>query len=195
MARNGELTRTTRETDITLFLELDGAGKSDVKSGVGFLDHMLTLMAVHGRFDLTLTCRGDLEVDCHHSVEDVGIVLGQAISNALGGKLGIARYGTAYVPMDETLVRVCLDLSNRPYLACVLPFGTDRIGTLDTEMIPEFFRAVCQHAGITLHIDCLHGSNSHHIAEAAFKAFGRALREAVTVDPALNGVLSSKGML
>ncbi len=195
MARKGEMVRTTRETDIRLSLELDGTGRTDVKSGVGFLDHMLTLMTVHGRFDLMLECKGDLEVDCHHSVEDIGIVLGQAISTALGGKDGIARYGTAHVPMDETLVRVCLDLSNRPYLACNLPFTAERIGTLDTEMISEFFRAVGQQAGITLHIDCLRGANNHHMAEAAFKAFGRALREAVTVDSSITGVLSSKGML
>ena len=195
MARIGEIARTTRETDIRMTLGLDGSGTTSVDTGIGFLDHMLTLMAVHGRMDLSVSCKGDLAVDCHHTAEDVGIVLGQALGAALGGKSGICRYGTAHVPMDETLVRVSLDLSNRPYLAIDLPFTAERIGSLDTEMIPEFFRAVAQHAGITLHIDRLHGTNNHHIAEAAFKAFGRALREAATVDASIQGVLSSKGTL
>jgi len=195
MSRKGEIVRTTRETDISLTLELDGSGLANIQSGVGFLDHMLALMAMHGRMDLSVSCRGDLDVDCHHSVEDIGITLGQALASALGNKAGIARYGTAHVPMDETLVRVSLDLSNRPYLVCNLPFTSERLGTLDTEMIGEFFRAVSQHAGITLHLDSLHGSNNHHIAEAVFKAFGRALREAVAVDPSIRGVLSTKGQL
>ncbi len=195
MSRIGEMVRASKETDISVTLELDGTGLSDIRSGIGFLDHMLTLTALHGRMDLTVACRGDLDVDCHHSVEDLGIVLGQALSSALGGRTGISRFGTAYVPMDETLVRVSLDLSNRPFLACNLPFTAQRLGSLDTETICEFFRAVSQAGGITLHIDCLHGSNNHHIAEAAFKAFGRALREAAAVDPSIQGVLSTKGLL
>ncbi len=193
--RETDITRATRETDITMKLVLEGAGKTDISTGIGFLDHMLTLMAVHGRMDLSVSCKGDLDVDSHHTAEDVGIVLGQALSAALGDRAGINRYGTAYVPMDETLVRVSLDLSNRPYLAMDLSFTTDRLGTLDTEMVAEFFRAVSQHGGMTLHIDCLRGRNNHHMAEAAFKAFGRALREATAVDPTMNGVLSSKGAL
>ncbi len=190
-----EIKRTTAETDITLALNLYGTGKTDVKTGIGFLDHMLTLMAVHGRMDLTVSCRGDLEVDGHHTTEDIGIVLGQAVSAVLGDKAGIARYGTAYVPMDETLVRVCLDLSNRPWLSMSMPFTAERIGDLDTELVAEFFRALSQHAGITLHVDLIRGVNNHHIAEAAFKAFGRAMREAVAKVPGQTGVLSSKGML
>jgi imidazoleglycerol-phosphate dehydratase len=195
MARQAEITRATRETEIRLTLDLDGAGLTDIRTGIGFLDHMLTLLAVHGGMDLSVSCEGDLEVDSHHTTEDIGIVLGQALCAALGDRAGIGRYGTAFVPMDETLVRVCLDLSNRPYLATELPFTVDRLGTLDTEMIVEFFRAVSVHGGITLHIDCLRGVNNHHKAEAAFKAFGRALREAVTIDPNRKGVLSSKGTL
>ncbi len=195
MARIGEIVRTTRETDIRMTLGLDGSGRSEIDTGIGFLDHMLTLFAVHGRMDLAVSCKGDLSVDCHHTAEDIGIVLGQALSAALGGKAGICRYGTSHVPMDETLVRVSLDLSNRPYLAIDLPFTAERIGSLDTEMVPEFFRAVALHGGITLHIDLLHGTNNHHIAEAAFKAFGRAVREAATVDASIQGVLSSKGTL
>ncbi len=195
MARIGEIVRTTRETDIRMTLGLDGSGRTEIDTGIGFLDHMLTLFAVHGRMDLAVSCKGDLAVDCHHTAEDIGIVLGQALDAALGGKAGICRYGTAHVPMDETLVRVCLDLSNRPYLAIDLPFTAERIGSLDTEMVSEFFRAVAQHGGITLHIDLLHGTNNHHIAEAAFKAFGRALREAAAIDASIQGVLSSKGTL
>jgi imidazoleglycerol-phosphate dehydratase len=195
MSRRGEIVRTTRETDISLKLELDGTGLSDIDSGIGFLDHMLVLMAHHGRMDVSLSCRGDLEADCHHTAEDIGIVLGQALSSALGAKAGIVRYGTAHVPMDETLVRVSLDLSGRPYLSCSLPFTAQRLGTLDTEMVCEFFRAVTQHGGITLHVDCLRGSNNHHMAEAAFKAFGRALLEAAAVDPTVQGVPSTKGLL
>ena len=195
MARQAEMERSTRETRIGLSLVLEGTGQADVQTGIGFLDHMLTLMTVHGRMDLKVSCAGDLEVDSHHTAEDVGIVLGQAVSAALGDRAGISRYGTSHVPMDETLVRVCLDLSNRPHLAFNIPFTADRLGALDTEMVEEFFRAVSQHGGITLHIDCLHGRNNHHLAEAAFKAFGRAFREAATIDPAIKGVLSSKGAL
>ena len=195
MARQAEMERSTKETRIRLSLVLDGTGQTDMQTGIGFLDHMLTLMAVHGRMDLKVSCVGDLEVDSHHTAEDVGIVLGQGLSAALGDRAGICRYGTAHVPMDETLVRVCLDLSNRPHLAFHVPFTADRLGSLDTEMVEEFFRAVSQHGGITLHIDTLHGHNNHHLAEAAFKAFGRAFRDAATVDPAIKGVLSSKGSL
>ncbi len=195
MARVGEVTRTTKETDIRVAVGLDSSGSVAVQTGIGFLDHMLTLFAVHGRMNLDVSCQGDLFIDTHHTMEDIGICLGSAIAKALGDKGGIQRYGTAYVPMDEALVRVSLDLSNRPFLVCHLPFTVAKIGEMDTEMFPEFFRAVTVHAGLTLHIDCLHGINNHHMAEAAFKAFGRALRDATTMDATIQGVLSSKGVL
>ncbi len=192
--RTASVSRKTRETEITLELVLDGSGDCAVSSGVPFLDHMLTLFAVHGFFDLTLRARGDIEVDDHHSVEDVGICLGQALAIALGNKGGIARYGCCYLPMDETLARVVVDLSNRPYLHYQAPVREQQLGSFDTALGKEFFRALAQHGGMTLHIDLLHGENGHHILEAIFKGFGRALRDATT-PLAGAGVLSSKGCL
>lgn len=195
MARRAELARTTKETDIRIAFDADGAGKSEIRTGVGFLDHMLTLFAAHGRFTLEVSCKGDLEVDVHHTVEDIGIVLGQAISQAAGTRAGMVRYGTCFIPMDETLVLASLDMGNRPFLVFDVPFTTERIGTMDTEMFVEFFRAISQHAGMTLHLKLMHGANNHHIAEACFKAFARALAEALRIDASIEGVMSTKGML
>lgn len=195
MKRESEITRKTRETDIHLKLNLDGTGKSQIETGIGFFDHMLTLSARHGLFDLQVSCRGDLQVDTHHSIEDVGIVLGQAISAALEGKVSIRRYGTAFVPMDEALAMVSMDLSSRPFLYFDVPFSSPKAGDMETEMVEEFFRAVSVHGGVTLHVQLMHGKNNHHIAEAVFKAFGQALRQAVEVDERITGVLSTKGML
>ena len=193
--RHGRIHRRTNETDIELELTLDGCGKAEVKTGVGFLDHMLTLFTVHGFFDLRILADGDTEIDDHHTVEDIGICLGQALHQALGGNKGISRYGFAHVPMDETLCRVCLDISNRPYLHYDVQVPDQKVGSFDTALAKEFFRAVSLHGGITLHIDQLHGENSHHILEAIFKAFGRALDKATTLDTRIQGQLSSKGML
>lgn len=195
---NGQATiqRKTSETDLALVLNLYGQGNFNGSSGIGFFDHMLQLLCRHGRLDLSLQAKGDLDVDGHHTVEDIGICLGQAINQALGDKAGISRYGHAYVPMDETLVRVCLDLSGRPYLQADLEITVERIGQFETQLVEEFFRAVVYNGGITLHIHQLEGVNGHHIVEAVFKAFGRALRLAVTKDPELGGeVLSTKGRL
>ena len=192
--RKDSITRKTGETDIELELVIDGSGKCDVKSGVPFLDHMLTLFGVHGFFDLTLRADGDTEVDDHHTVEDIGICLGKAIAGALADKGGIARYGSCYLPMDETLARVVVDVSNRPYLHYDVPVAEQKIGSFDAVLAREFFRAVVQHAGLTLHIDLLHGENGHHIIEAVFKGFGRALRMAVA-RIGIEGPLSSKGCL
>jgi imidazoleglycerol-phosphate dehydratase len=194
MKRRGVISRKTMETDIQLEFGVDGSGRAEIKTGVPFLDHMLTLFAVHGFFDLQLSAAGDTEVDDHHTVEDIGICLGQAISQALGDKGCIARYGSCYLPMDETLVRVVIDISNRPVLCYHAPVSEQRLGTFDTFLCKEFFRAVCQHGGLTLHIDLLHGENGHHIVEAVFKGFGRALNEAVSVLQ-IEGSLSSKGCL
>lgn len=192
--RKDSIARKTGETDIELELVIDGSGKCDVKSGVPFLDHMLTLFGVHGFFDLSLRADGDTEVDDHHTVEDIGICLGKAIAGALADKGGIARYGSCYLPMDETLARVVVDVSNRPYLHYEVPVAEQKIGSFDTVLAREFFRAVSQHAGLTLHIDLLHGENGHHIIEAVFKGFGRALRMAVA-RIGIEGPLSSKGCL
>lgn len=192
--RTGTITRKTAETDIEIEVCLDGEGISHIDSGVPFLDHMLILFTVHGFFNLTLKADGDTEIDDHHTVEDIGICLGQAFSQALGGKGGINRYGSCYLPMDETLVRVVLDISNRPYLHYRADISEQRLGTFDTFLAKEFFRAFCQHAGITLHIDLLHGENGHHIIEAMFKGLGRALNSATTIIP-IAGVLSSKGCI
>lgn len=192
--RKDSIARKTGETDIELELVIDGSGKCDVKSGVPFLDHMLTLFGVHGFFDLTLRAEGDIEVDDHHTVEDIGICLGMAIAGALADKGGIGRYGSCYLPMDETLARVVVDVSNRPYLHYEVPVAEQKIGSFDTVLAREFFRAVSQHAGLTLHIDLLHGENGHHIIEAVFKGFGRALRMAVA-KIGIEGPLSSKGCL
>ena len=194
-ARKASLQRTTKETDIQLALALDGTGKTTVRTGVGFLDHMLTLLAVHGFFDLEITARGDLEVDDHHTVEDLGICLGQAFAQALGDKSGISRYGHAYVPMDETLARVCVDFSNRPFLHYQVAVKENKIGSFDVSLAKEFLRALSLHAGLTLHVDLLHGENGHHILEAVFKALGRALAVAAAPNQRVTGQLSSKGML
>ncbi len=193
--RIGKINRKTNETDIELSLGLDGTGRTEIQTGVGFMDHMLTLFGVHGFFDLRIHADGDIEIDDHHTVEDVGISMGRALKDALEDNKGIRRYGSAYVPMDETLARVCLDLSNRPFLHYNVTVPDQKVGNFDTALAKEFFRAVALHAGLTLHIDVLHGENSHHILEAVFKAFGRALDQAVTKDDRVHGQLSSKGML
>ena len=194
--RTAEIKRKTAETDIVLRLDLDGSGLADVRTGVGFLDHMLTLLARHGRFDLTVHCKGDTDVDDHHSVEDVGICLGRAFREALGDKRGICRYGDAALPMDEALVLCAVDLSGRGCLGWDLPFPTEKVGFFDTQLVEEFFTAFVSNAGITAHLRLLAGKNSHHIAEAAFKGAARALRKAVAVDREFEDeVPSTKGTL
>ena len=193
--RKAAVKRTTKETDIALSLNLDGSGSAKCDTGIGFFDHMMNGFARHGFMDLELKIKGDLEVDDHHTVEDAGIVLGQAIAKALGSKAGIRRFGSCILPMDETLVMVAVDLSGRPYLSFDVPFSTETVGGMHTEMVREFFYAVSYSAAMNLHIRLLSGSNSHHIAEAVFKAFGRALDEAVTLDPRIKDVLSTKGSL
>ena len=195
MGRRAELRRATRETDVSLSLELDGGGRAQVATGIGFLDHMLTALCAHARFDLELRCQGDLHVDAHHSVEDVGIVLGDALRQALGDKRGIARFGHAYVPLDEALARCVVDLSGRPWLEFGVSFPAATIGTLPTELFEDFFWALADHGRFNLHLDSLRGRNSHHIAETLFKATARALRAAVALDPGLAGVPSTKGVL
>jgi imidazoleglycerol-phosphate dehydratase len=195
MERQSKIDRKTKETDITLELKIDGKGYNDIHTGIGFLDHMLIQIAKHGFFDISIKASGDLDVDCHHTVEDIGIVLGKCINQALGSKEGIKRYGSAIVPMDEALVLCALDISGRPLYVSDAKFSVDRLGNFDTEMFEEFFRALCINSGINLHIKVLEGSNNHHIAEAMFKAFGRALDEATQIDPRIEGVLSTKGML
>lgn len=187
--------RTTKETDISVCLNLDGSGKSIIDTGIGFFDHMLEGFSRHGFFDLNLSCKGDLVVDSHHTIEDCGIVLGTAIREALGDKQGIKRFGSCMLPMDETLVLCAIDLSGRPYLVFDGEFTADRLGDMDTEMVREFFYAVSYSAGMNLHIKVLNKGNNHHMAEAMFKAFARALDEAVTVDPRIQGILSTKGSL
>ena len=194
--RKSEINRNTAETKITLSLSLDGAGKSNINTGCGFLDHMLTLFASHGRFDLSVECKGDVEVDYHHSVEDIGICLGKAFAEAVGNCKGIKRYGNMMLPMDESLVLCALDVSGRAYLAYGLDIKAEKIGDFDTELIEEFFLAFVRNANITLHVKQLDGRNAHHIAEAAFKAFARALRQAVEIDEkAQNEIPSTKGVL
>ena len=195
MMRKSAIARKTAETDIKLKLNLDGNGKSDISTGIGFFDHMLNLFAKHGLFDLDLFCDGDLVVDGHHSVEDIGIVLGQAFSKALGDKSGISRYGSFYIPMDEALAFVAIDISGRPFLVYDGGEMTPIVGDYDTELTEEFLRAFAFNAGITLHIKVLYGTNSHHKIEAVFKALGHAMREAVTIDSRIKGVLSTKGVL
>lgn len=190
-----EVVRKTGETDISLNIVLDGKGEHSINTGVPFLDHMLTLFSVHGFFDLKIKAHGDTEVDDHHSVEDIGICLGQAVARSLGEKKGIARYGCCYMPMDETLVRVVVDLSNRPYTHYNVNVADQKVGTFDTALAKEFMRGFAQHAGVTLHIDLLHGENSHHIIEAVFKGLARSLRDAVTLIAGLDTALSSKGTL
>ena len=194
--RNAQINRATAETAISLSLELDGTGRADVKTGVGFLDHMLTLFAAHGRFDLAVSCKGDTWVDDHHSAEDIGIALGEAFAQAVGEKRGICRYGSMLLPMDEALVLCAVDLSGRSMLRLNAQIPSQKIGTFDTELVEEFFLAFTRKAGVTLHIRQLDGTNSHHIVEAMFKAFGRALRQAVSLDASLGGEIpSTKGVL
>ena len=194
-ARRAEMERKTAETQISIKLNLDGEGKCDIATGIGFLDHMLTLLAKHSFMDLTVRAKGDLEVDSHHTVEDIGIVLGEALREALGDKAGIHRYGNCFIPMDETLAQACLDFSGRPFLVFGAEIPKIKLGNYDTEMTEEFFRAVAMHCGLTLHIRVLYGSNVHHIIEAIFKAFARAVAQAAAVDPRVKGVMSSKGVL
>lgn len=194
--RRAEITRNTHETAISAAINLDGTGTSACQTGVGFFDHMLDQLARHSLIDITVQAKGDLHIDDHHTVEDVGIALGQALTRALGDKKGIRRYGHFRLAMDDTQVACALDLSARPFLVWNVAFTTAKIGSFDTELVREFFQAVATHGGITLHVDKLHGINSHHIAEAAFKAVARALREAVEPDPRMTGVLpSTKGAL
>ena len=194
--RRTTLTRKTAETDITVEIDLDGTGNYDNETGVGFFDHMLDQLARHSLIDMKIRAKGDLHIDDHHTVEDVGITLGQALTQALGDKRGIRRYGACLLPMDDALVRTALDLSARPFLIWNVAMPTPAIKSFDTELVREFFQALSTHGGITLHIDMLHGLNSHHIAEATFKSVARALREAVEIDPRKSGeVPSTKGAL
>lgn len=194
--RTAEVSRVTGETDIRIRLDLDGTGKEEIDTGVGFLDHMLTLFARHGRFDLNVTCRGDTRVDDHHSVEDIGIALGTAFDRALGDRKGITRYGSMLLPMDESLILSAVDLSGRGLLVYELHIPTEKVGTFDTELTEEFFRAFAHNARCTLHLRELSGSNSHHIIEGAFKSTARSLRAAVRMDPELAGEIpSTKGVL
>ncbi len=194
--RSAAITRKTAETDISVEINLDGTGQYDNQTGVGFFDHMLDQLARHALIDMTIRAQGDLHIDDHHTVEDTGIALGQALAQALGDKRGIRRYGSCLLPMDDALVRAALDLSGRPFLVWNVDLPTAKIGTFDTELVREFFQALSTHGGITLHVDALHGINSHHIAEAAFKAVARALRDAVETDPRkADAIPSTKGAL
>ncbi len=194
--RSASVTRKTAETEISVEIALDGSGAYDNQTGVGFFDHMLDQLARHSLIDMKIRCTGDLHIDDHHTVEDVGIALGQALTRALGDKKGIRRYGSCLLPMDDTLVRSALDLSGRPFLVWTLDLPTQKIGTFDTELVREFFQAFSTHGGITLHVEALHGLNSHHIAEAAFKSVARALRDAVETDPRKGDAIpSTKGTL
>lgn len=193
--RKAEIRRKTKETDILLRVDLDGTGKHSVQTDIPFFNHMLSLMAYHSRMDLSLKAKGDIGVDTHHTVEDVGICLGEGIRKALGEAKGIQRYGMALVPMDETLASVAMDLSMRPRLIYHMKLNRSRIGTFDLELVEEFLRAFCNHAGMTLHINLLYGRNSHHMVESVFKGLGRALREAISLDERAIGVPSTKGVL
>ncbi len=193
--RSAEVQRDTLETQVRVRLSLDGEGRSKLATGVGFFDHMLDQIARHGLIDLEIEARGDLHIDAHHTVEDVGITLGQALAKAVGDKKGIRRYGHAYVPLDEALSRVVVDLSGRPGLFFDVPFVRGTIGDFDVDLVREFFQGLVNHAGITVHVDCLRGDNAHHQAETVFKAFGRALRMAIEPDPRASGIPSTKGML
>lgn len=193
--RTAKVERKTRETDISLEFGLDGKGRGDIDTGIAFLDHMLTLFTAHGFFDLTLKARGDIEVDFHHTVEDIGICLGEALREALGGKEGIRRYGQAMVPMDEALCTAAVDISNRPFLVYNAKIRQNKVGVFDIQLVPEFLRAFANHGGLTLHINVIYGRNAHHIIEAVFKALGRALDMAVSAEGRVEGVISTKGLL
>ena len=195
MARTGTVTRKTTETNIVLSLLIDGTGSYKIATAIGFFDHMLELMAKHGLMDLSCTCSGDLHIDGHHTVEDVGICLGQAISQALVNKQSIKRYGTAFIPMDEALVMVSIDISGRPFLSFDTSFTNSMVGNFDTQLVEEFFRALSIHAGITVHIHTLYGNNTHHIIEAMFKAFGKAFHDASSTDSKVQGLPTTKGLL
>jgi imidazoleglycerol-phosphate dehydratase len=194
--RKAEIKRKTKETDIAVEVSLDGSGRSSVETGIGFLDHMLDLLARHSRMDITVKAKGDLHIDYHHTAEDVGIALGQAVKQALGDMKGITRYANVHMPMDEALTRVAIDVSGRPFLVFKVQFGRDKIGTFDTELVNEWFQAFAMNAGITLHVETLYGSNDHHISESCFKGLARALRVALAIDPkAANEIPSTKGTL
>lgn len=195
MARRAKIERKTAETEIAVDLNLDGIGSGEISTTISFLDHMLGLLAKHGFFDLTVKGEGDTDVDYHHLVEDIGICLGKAVRDALGDKEGISRYGSAVVPMDETLCSVDLDISGRPYLVFNADFGQKKIRDFDPELLMDFFKSLSDHSGMTLHINVIYGRNNHHIAEAIFKAFARALNKAVSIDNRIKGVLSTKGKL
>ncbi|MDR6952597.1 imidazoleglycerol-phosphate dehydratase [Ancylobacter sp. 3268] len=194
--RTASINRATKETDIRLAVNLDGTGKATIATGVGFFDHMLDLLARHSRIDMDIAAKGDLHIDFHHTVEDVGIALGQAVRHALGDMRGMTRYASLYMPMDETLTRVALDISGRPFLVFRTEFAAAKIGEFDTELVREFFQAFAINAGVTLHVETLYGANAHHIAESCFKGLARALRAAVAIDPAAAGEIpSTKGSL
>ena len=195
MSRQGRCSRKTAETNIVISIDLDGSGKAEIKTGIGFFDHMLKLFAKHGFFDLTVIAEGDLEVDCHHTIEDTGILLGETIKKALGNKEGIARYGSCILPMDETLILSAIDLSGRPHLSFEANFTVDSVGSFDTEMVREFFYALSYSCGMNLHIRQLAGVNNHHIIEGIFKSVARSLDQATAIDPRVNGVLSTKETL
>jgi imidazoleglycerol-phosphate dehydratase len=194
--RKASVARKTAETDISVTVDLDGSGRYAVETGIGFLDHMLEQLSRHSLIDLEVKAKGDLHIDYHHTTEDSGIAIGQAVARALGDRMGIRRYGSAFVPMDETLTRVALDLSNRPYLIWKVAFTRDKLGEMDTELFKEWFQAFAQAAGVTLHVETLYGENNHHIVESCFKALARALREAVEIDPRkADAIPSTKGTL
>ena len=194
--REGKITRSTKETEIAVGVNLDGSGRAEIATGIGFLDHMLDLLARHSRIDLAVKAKGDLHIDQHHTTEDVGIVLGQARKQALGDMRGITRYADVHVPMDETLTRVAIDISGRPVLVFRVEFPRDKIGEFDVDLVREFFQAFATNAGVTLHVETLYGDNSHHVAESCFKGLARALRAAVALDPAAkNEIPSTKGSL
>jgi len=194
--RTAEVKRATKETDIQVAVDLDGKGTSNISTGIGFFDHMLDLLARHSRIDITVKARGDLHIDHHHTTEDVGIALGQAVKKALGDMKGINRYASVHMPMDETLTRVALDVSGRPFLVFKAKFGRDKVGAFDTELVQEWFQAFAMNAGLTLHVETLYGTNDHHIAESCFKGLARALRQALSIDPRAAGeVPSTKGTL
>jgi imidazoleglycerol-phosphate dehydratase len=194
--RKGEIKRKTKETDIAVAVAIDGTGQSSIETGIGFLDHMLDLLARHSRMDITVKAKGDLHIDDHHTAEDVGIALGQAVKQAIGDMKGITRYADVHLPMDEALTRVAIDVSGRPFLVFKVRFNRDKIGTFDTELVNEWFQAFAMNCGLTLHVETLYGSNDHHISESCFKGLARALRAALSIDPkAANEIPSTKGSL